>query len=173
LIQLALTTGDGRIVPVRSVLVVFIRVGSQRTDIPNALKMVEPRILIDTTKLPVESAFIGGRFWGHTVESPGTIHTRPTNGGSPVKPKGALFARRGWSPLAKLLFELYPSMKPTDSPPKSSSARTRTATVSLPMSISPTGKLCWLHASLLPCQTNFLQALKEGENLDQMAIEVA
>lgn len=69
---------------VRSALVAFMMVGSQRTDTPNALKIVELRIFIETTKCPVESAIICGRVCGHSSESPGTMHIRPTNGGRPV-----------------------------------------------------------------------------------------
>lgn len=44
--------------------------------------MVDPRMFTETTATPVELSLIGGMVCGHTVESPGTRHNRPTNGGS-------------------------------------------------------------------------------------------
>src|SRR6266849_665670 len=77
------TVKAGRTVWLRSTVVEFAIVGSQRAEMSKVLKMVEPRIFIDILKRILGGTMIVGRVWGQDVDSPGTMHTRPTKGGSP------------------------------------------------------------------------------------------
>lgn len=82
LMQSMTILGVGRIVPASSMAVALAIVGFQRTEMLKVLNVVEPRMLKETFKrLCPTDAVIGGRFWGQSVESPGTMQTRPTKGG--------------------------------------------------------------------------------------------
>ena len=68
----------------------LMTVGSQWTEIPNALKLVEPRTVTETFRWPDESVVIDGIVWGQIGPSaPGTIHTLPTYGGAKGGNSGA------------------------------------------------------------------------------------